>query len=344
MRRAAKFFLRCGVFLVGAAALVTLTLVIAAGALLKLADWRDVAAAVVRVESGYQLSIQERPAVTFFPALTLTSAAAALQYPGDADAATAAAFDRFTFTLPWADLWRNRGTAAVVTVDGLQLHLALPAATGGGGDAARTDFSIAAPGLGGRLPAVAPFIRRITVGGGELRLATVAGMVTISDADFTVTAAGDTVTLDSLTAALHAAGITGAITASASADFTSDSAVRIINTATGTATLHAAGSIALPGLGGALAAIGGRPAAGEYRLSATVELRGGSAINHDLRLSGDWFTADGDGSVALAGGGIDYLLRVHLPGGLSIPLRIGGTLAAPVYRLDTAGLLRQLVE
>jgi len=345
MKRAANFFLRCGVFLIGAAALAALTLVIAAGALLKLADWREVAATVVRVESGYQLSLRERPAVTFFPALTLTSAAAALQYPGAADAATAVAFDRFAFTLPWADLWRNRGTAAVVTIDGLQLNLAWPALIGGEGDAARTDFSIAAPGFGGRLPTVAPFIRRITVSGGELRLATTAaGMVTISDANFTVTAAGDTVTVDSLTAAIQAAGIRGTVAASAAADFTSDAAADIINTASGTATLTAAGGIALPGLSGALGGIGGRPAAGDYRLSATVELRGGRAINRDLRMSGDWFTAAGDGSVALSGGAIDYLLRVRLPGGLSVPLRIGGTLGAPTYAVDAVDLLRQLVE
>ena len=345
MKRAAKFFLRCTVFLIGAAALVTLTLAIAAGALLKLADWRDAAAAVVRVESGYQLSLRERPAVTFLPALTLTAAAAALQYPGDADAATAVAFDRLTFTLPWADLWHNRGTAAVVTVDGLQLNLALPAAAGGEGAAARTDFSIATPGFGGRLPAVAPFIRRITVSGGELRLAaSAAGIVTISDANFTVTAEGDTVTVDPFTAALHAAGIRGTVAASASADLTSASAGHIINTASGTAALTAAGSIALPGLGGALAGIGGRPAAGDYRLSATVELRGGSVINHDLRISSHWFTADGGGSVVLSGGHIDYLLRVHLPGGLSVPLRIGGTLGAPTYGLDAADVLWQILE
>jgi len=344
MKRAANFFLRCGVFLIGAAALAALTLVIAAGALLKLADWREVAATVVRVESGYQLSLRERPAVTFFPALTLTSAAAVLQYPGDADAATAVAFDRFAFTLPWADLWRNRGTAAVVAIDGLQLNLAWSALIGGEGDAVRTDFSIAAPGFGGRLPAVAPFIRRITVSGGELRLATAAGMVTISDANFTVTAAGDTVTVDSLTADIQAAGIRGTVAATASADFTSAAAADIINTASGTATLTAAGGIALPGLSGALGGIGGRSAAGDYRLSATVELRGGSAINRDLRMSGDWFTAAGDGSVALSGGAIDYLLRVRIPGGLSVPLRIGGTLGAPTYAVDAVDVLRQLVE
>lgn len=344
MKRAAKFFLRCTVFLMGAAALAALTLVIAAGALLKLADWREAAAAVVRVESGYQLSIQERPAVTFFPALTLTSAAAALQYPGAADAATAAALDRFNFTLPWADLWRHRGTAALVTVDGLQLNLAWSAIAGGEDRAGRTDFSIAAPGFGARLPTVAPFIRRITVSGGELRLATAAGVVTISDANFTVTAAGDSVTVESLTAAIQAAGIRGGITASASADFTSAAAADIISTASGSAALTAAGSLALPGLSGALGGIGGRPSAGDYRLSATVELRGGRAINHDLRITGDWFTADGDGFVTLAGGAIDYLLRVHLPGGLSVPLRIGGTLDSPTYGLDAADVLRQLVE
>ncbi len=88
-------------------------------------------------------------------------------------------------------------------------------------------------------------------------------------------------------------------------------------------------------------------------LSASATLGGGVLRTDDLTARGPWFTATGAGALGLADGGLEARLvpvLVRPPEGrglkelegLPIPILVGGTLAAPAWRVDLATALRGL--
>lgn len=81
-------------------------------------------------------------------------------------------------------------------------------------------------------------------------------------------------------------------------------------------------------------------------LTATVRVTDGLARNDDLKLDGPVVRASGGGTANLAQETIDYRLQVTVAeaagrAGATLPLRIGGTFAAPEYRVDFSALLKE---
>lgn len=84
-------------------------------------------------------------------------------------------------------------------------------------------------------------------------------------------------------------------------------------------------------------------------LTATIAITNGVAQNNDLRLVGPVVRAQGAGSADLIQETIDYRLQVTVAEdaqrtGSTVPLRIGGSFAAPKYRLDFSGALKERGE
>jgi len=90
-------------------------------------------------------------------------------------------------------------------------------------------------------------------------------------------------------------------------------------------------------------------------MSATIRLGGGVARNDDLNLRSPLLRVGGEGQANLVKESIDYLVKASLVGtltgqggkslddvkGITVPVRIGGTFAAPTYRLDTEAFLKE---
>ena len=93
-------------------------------------------------------------------------------------------------------------------------------------------------------------------------------------------------------------------------------------------------------------------------LSATVVLGGGLARNDDLSLRSPLLRVAGEGQANLVDETIDYLIKASVVGtltgqggktmdqvrGVTVPIRVGGSFAAPTYRLDTEALLKEAVS
>ncbi|WP_230970728.1 AsmA family protein [Nitrogeniibacter aestuarii] len=90
-------------------------------------------------------------------------------------------------------------------------------------------------------------------------------------------------------------------------------------------------------------------------MSATVSLGGGVARNSDLSLRSPLLRVSGEGQANLVKETIDYLVKASVVGtltgqggkslddvrGVTVPVRVGGTFAAPTYRLDVEALLKE---
>ena len=90
-------------------------------------------------------------------------------------------------------------------------------------------------------------------------------------------------------------------------------------------------------------------------MSATVSLGGGVARNSDLSLRSPLLRVSGEGQANLVKETIDYLAKASVVGtltgqggkslddvrGVTVPVRVGGTFAAPTYRLDVEALLKE---
>jgi len=90
-------------------------------------------------------------------------------------------------------------------------------------------------------------------------------------------------------------------------------------------------------------------------MSATVALGGGIARNNDLSLRSPLLRVTGEGEANLVRESIDYLVKASVVGtltgqggkslddvrGVTVPVRVGGTFAAPTYRLDAEALLKE---
>lgn len=90
-------------------------------------------------------------------------------------------------------------------------------------------------------------------------------------------------------------------------------------------------------------------------LSATVALGGGVARNSDLALRSPLLRVSGEGQANLVRETIDYLVKASVVGtltgqggkslddvrGVTVPVRVGGTFAAPTFRLDVEAFLRE---
>lgn len=90
-------------------------------------------------------------------------------------------------------------------------------------------------------------------------------------------------------------------------------------------------------------------------LSATVALGGGVARNSDLALRSPLLRVSGEGQANLVRETIDYLVKASVVGtltgqggkalddvrGVTVPVRVGGTFAAPTFRLDVEAFLKE---
>jgi AsmA protein len=90
-------------------------------------------------------------------------------------------------------------------------------------------------------------------------------------------------------------------------------------------------------------------------LSASALVAGGLVHSDDLAVHGPWFRASGNGTLDLADGRLDWRLfpvLVKPPRGrvlqelegVPIPVTLSGTLAAPVWQVDAASVLREVAR
>jgi len=93
-------------------------------------------------------------------------------------------------------------------------------------------------------------------------------------------------------------------------------------------------------------------------LSANINLANGVASNNDLSLSSPLLRVGGEGSANLVSQRIDYLVKASVVGtltgqggksldqvrGLTVPVRVGGSFAAPTYTLDVQALLAEAAK
>jgi AsmA protein len=87
--------------------------------------------------------------------------------------------------------------------------------------------------------------------------------------------------------------------------------------------------------------VGGGNATNFGTLTATCTVANGLLRNNDLRLSSGLVPATGAGTVDLRTQAIDYRVSLQLPGGVAVPIQVGGTLDNPSYRPDLAAMLAQ---
>ena len=87
--------------------------------------------------------------------------------------------------------------------------------------------------------------------------------------------------------------------------------------------------------------VGGGNATNFGTLTATCTISNGLLRNNDLRLSSGLVPATGAGTVDLRTHAIDYRVSLQLPGGVAVPIQVGGTLDNPSYRPDLAAMLAQ---
>lgn len=93
-------------------------------------------------------------------------------------------------------------------------------------------------------------------------------------------------------------------------------------------------------------------------LTATATLKNGVANNQDLRVGAPLFRVQGNGSIDIAAGQLNYLARVTVLDtadaqasaglkalrGVTVPVRLTGSISKPTYRVDIAALAAELAK
>lgn len=93
-------------------------------------------------------------------------------------------------------------------------------------------------------------------------------------------------------------------------------------------------------------------------LTATATLKNGVANNQDLRVKAPLFRVQGNGSIDIAAGQLNYLARVTVLDtadaqgsaelralrGVTVPVRLTGSISKPTYRVDIAALAAELAK
>lgn len=87
--------------------------------------------------------------------------------------------------------------------------------------------------------------------------------------------------------------------------------------------------------------VGGGNATNFGTLTGTCTLTNGLLRNNDLRLNSGIVPVTGAGIVDLRTHAVDYRVSLQLPGGVAVPIQVGGTWADPSYRPDLAAMLAQ---